>query len=86
MRSNGRMGASVIAVAFHHCTPGCMVVLQNGQNIPGQFFEPQPAGATGPAQLRVEVAVCFHGASARTVPMIMEGGLKPTLGAGCDAL
>jgi hypothetical protein len=75
-----------VDVAFHHCAPGYMVVLQHGRNVPEQFYEPQPAGSTGLAQLRSEVAVCFRGTSAHTVPLIMEGGLKLTLAACCDAL
>jgi hypothetical protein len=39
-------------VSLHHCTPGHMVALENGRDIPKQFYGPQPAGATGPAQLR----------------------------------
>jgi hypothetical protein len=76
-----------VDVAFRHCAPGYMIVLQNVRRVPEQFYESQPAGVEDLAQLlRSDVTACFHGARARTVPLIMEGGFKPTLGAGCDAL
>jgi len=56
-----------------------MMSIKNAQKIPSRYYEK-------PGSLKWHVLDLYHGTSAFQIPNIMSQGLRPTLGAGCDAL
>ena len=56
-----------------------MMSIKNAQKIPSKFFDES-------GSLKHQVLDLYHGTSAFQIPNIMGQGLRPTLGAGCDAL
>ena len=68
-----------IATALHHLPTGCMISIKNARAIPEKYFNKHD-------KLKCHVLDLYHGTSPMSLPDIMSAGLKPTLGAGCDAL
>ena len=68
-----------IATALHHLPTGCMISIKNARAIPKIYFDKHD-------KLKCNVLDLYHGTSPMSLPDIMSAGLKPTLGAGCDAL
>ena len=56
-----------------------MMSIKNAQKIPSRYYDK-------PGSLKYHVRELYHGTSAFQIPSIMSQGLRPTLGAGCDAL
>ena len=68
-----------IAAALHHLPVGHMVSIKNAQAIPAKYYIKNGA-------FEYTVLELYHGTSAYTVPQILGEGLRPTIGAGCEAL
>ena len=63
----------------HHLPVGPMMSIKNAQKIPLKLYDK-------PGSLKYNVLDFYHGTSVIQIPNTMGQGLRPTLGAGCDAL